>query len=437
MSVVNLLKAFFEYLPLLLAAIMCIMPIREKCRINVKILLAILLGVLTALSAVFAVMQVEFSVNPHLLLLPGTVLILGACLMMFKADIKKLWYIFWSDMALLSFAGALGYTVEAYVKGKGSAVDLPTVGLAVEWILAVVCMVFSILTLPKVKWLTEQSCLEGLWKCIWIVPVLVIITNLLMLPYDYSKASNARLFEILISELVLLLLFLLFQVMLYFIAKTVTDRAEAEKRSQLMSIQAAEYNILKKYIEDTGRLRHDFKHLARTAAELAEIGDTQSLVKLLNEHLNKVQSSHTQKLFCTHNALNAIIAYYYDEAVAQGIACDWKVSISAAVGIPDVELCSLMGNLIDNAIQGCLTLSENRRISINADTEKNGDIYIVVTNSFDGYIKKENNKYKTTKATGSGIGLDSVTATVKKYNGFVRFYNDSQCFYTDIMLKPQ
>ena len=60
---------------------------------------------------------------------------------------------------------------------------------------------------------------------------------------------------------------------------------------------------------------------------------------------------------------------------------------------------------------------------------------MVISNSFDGVINKENGKYYTTKDTGHGIGLDSIKTTVNKYNGYVKFYNDNENFYTDIMMK--
>ena len=112
-----------------------------------------------------------------------------------------------------------------------------------------------------------------------------------------------------------------------------------------------------------------------------------------------------------------------------------SIDIPANIAVADVDICSLVGNLLDNAIQGCMTIGENeRQISFKADAD-NGDIFVVMTNSFDGYTKKKNVKYSSTKEKGFGIGLESIKTTVNRYNGYVNFYNDRKNFYTDIMLK--
>ncbi len=436
MNLVSFLQACGEYAAIIPAAIMCMLPVQHKSKLNRNSVAFAMIAVLSVLSIAFGVIRTCFSLNAHLLFLPLTAVMLVMYLSLYKLDFKKLWYIFLSVMALFSFAGAANYVVEAYIKRIGNADDLSSFGLIAQWSMIAAFLLISILTRTKVRWLTEDYHLDGIWKYLWIIPTLTIIANIMMIPYNYSKASVARLAEIIISDLVLLVLFLLFQVMLYIISKTVTDKAEAQRHSQMLSIQATEYNTLKKYIESTSGLRHDFRQLSRTAVELARSGDTASLIKLLESHEATVEEAHTRKLFCRHNALNAIVNYYYDEAIKNKINCSWNLAISDHITVSDVDICSLVGNLIDNAIQGTITLNEaQRRISLSADTDENGDIYIVVTNSFNGYVNMENGKYKTTKAGGSGIGLESITATVKKHNGYVRFYHDKQNFYADVMIK--
>ena len=104
------------------------------------------------------------------------------------------------------------------------------------------------------------------------------------------------------------------------------------------------------------------------------------------------------------------------------------------MGIIVVDLCSVVGNLLNNAIQGAMDAPEGKRyITFKADVELNNDIYIVVSNSFDGVVKKENGKYFTTKSNGHGIGLESIQTTVNKYNGYVKFYNDNVVVFNQLV----
>ena len=104
--------------------------------------------------------------------------------------------------------------------------------------------------------------------------------------------------------------------------------------------------------------------------------------------------------------------------------------------ISDYELCSIVGNVLDNAVAAAEKAAEpNSEILFVADTKKNGDLYIAVSNPYSGEIKEKGGKFSSTKAGGHGIGLESIRAIVRKNNGYCNFRYDKKKFYSEIMLR--
>lgn len=437
MSIIDVLLSSADFAILIPAALMCILPVKHHCRVNVKLMLPVLMIALLVISLFCGTVRVNLGLNTNTLLFPLMIVAMIFYFMFFRQSKIKMLYIFVSVTAVLSFSGLSSYIVEAVINKNGQTSDVQTYGLLTQWTITLFFFVCFILILPKIRWLIDDYHINSIWKFIWIVPTVISLTNVCMIPNNYSNVSIGKLFEVsILAESVLILLYVLYQVMLYLIAKAITDKTLAEQQSNLMSIQAKEYDSLKKYIENTSRLRHDFLHMARTARQLAKNNDTETLIKLLESYGVSIENSHSQKIFCEHNALNAIVGHYYEEALRNNIKCEWKIAIANNIAISDTDLCSVVGNLLDNAIHGCVTVDEsNRLINFKADIEKGGDIYIVMTNSFNGIVKKKNDKYISTKSNGNGIGLESIKATVNKHNGYVKFYNDRKNFYTDIMIK--
>lgn len=424
---------FFTLIPFLL---MCFLPVMKYCIIKNKFFIPAVITITALLSVVLGVVKVVLYVRPIMLMAPFLAVFLLLYFALFDFSQIKLWYIFISAIAIMTFVFSISLLIESIFNDSSKRENVMTYGLIVEVIVEIMFFVLLMLCKSKIQVLLDDYYLNSLWKAIWLVPAFITLANMFMMPVKYSNTSIVKMEDIYVV-LVLCFLYLLFQVLLYYVAKITKDKSLAEQRSQISKSQVEQYKNLKKYIEDTSRLRHDFLHTARTAVALAQNNDIDTLVKFLEDYGVSVENSHVRQIFCEHDALNAIIAYYYDIARKHDIKCIWQVAIPNDINISDVELCSIVGNLLNNAIQGALTAPEDKRyISFKADLELNNDIYIVASNSFDGVVKKDNGKYSTTKSYGHGIGLESIETTVAKNNGYVKFYNDNDNFYTDIMMHP-
>ncbi len=101
----------------------------------------------------------------------------------------------------------------------------------------------------------------------------------------------------------------------------------------------------------------------------------------------------------------------------------------------ELDIASLLGNLIENAIQGCQNVPQEKRyFYLTSEIPHPGQLYIVSTNSFNGVVYQTGTKYESTKPKGHGIGLSSIEATTEKYGGHITITHDQKEFDVDILL---
>lgn len=102
--------------------------------------------------------------------------------------------------------------------------------------------------------------------------------------------------------------------------------------------------------------------------------------------------------YCANVALNALFGYYYEMAVSAGIDTDWHIELPKPLPATELDMVSLFGNLMENAIDGCRTVQSGRRyFCLTAQIRHGSRLYIVSTNNFDGKVRKGKHGYHSTK----------------------------------------
>ena len=433
MDISKLLLCFADYLIDLPAAFLCILPVLEHSRIGKKQLFVIVPSV-TILTAVPMALIVNFTgIDPNIPLVCLLIPFFAVYMMLFDVKISKLIYIFITAIAVFSFGGLATHFVNAMTDQQSDTI----ISVAVKWIISLLFLTAGIVFLKKLRWLFDNENIDSIWRFVWIVPLIIAAANIMMIPADYSNVHVGRIFELYVwAELLLVTFYIIFFVMQYNIARAITNKTKAEQELQILGFQAAHYENLKKYMDRTSKLRHDFVYMAKTAQKLAAEGEIKELQKLLNDYGAGIDANTAPSHYCDHPALNAITAYYASEARAAGIRFTAKLNISQNVVISDYELCSAVGNILDNALAAAREVKDvTAKILFAADTKANGDLYIVISNPYSGAIRKKNNRFTSTKKGGHGIGLESVKAIVSKNNGYCNFRFDSKSFYSEIMLR--
>lgn len=133
-------------------------------------------------------------------------------------------------------------------------------------------------------------------------------------------------------------------------------------------------------------------------------------------------------------SLDALISYKYEEAKRQGICINTEVAIAKNTRWNDVDLCTITGNLLDNAIRAAKDI-ENASIEFVMRQHEN-KMVIKVKNPYRGVLKRREDVFETTKQNKSrhGIGLEHIKKIVEQYHGVIDFDTQNGEFVVRLIL---
>lgn len=182
--------------------------------------------------------------------------------------------------------------------------------------------------------------------------------------------------------------------------------------------------------------RHDYANQLQTMKIILESGEYEKLGRYMDElgaNLHEVDTVIKTGNIMVDAILNSKILL----AKNSGINVNVKAKMpQEQCGVPDVELCSVIGNLIGNAIEAAMTVSDEsaRFIRIYIGTVKK-NLYISVTNSYSGELKKVGDNYYSTKKDkeNHGFGLVRIDYIAGKYKGFVNRKSETGVFATEVV----
>lgn len=179
--------------------------------------------------------------------------------------------------------------------------------------------------------------------------------------------------------------------------------------------------------------RHDYHNHIQTMLALVDKPEQlRSYLLALNEDLTTVDT-----VIKTGNVmLDAVLNSKLSLIKAKDITVNAKAVVPADLSVSDVDVCVIIGNLLDNAMEACEKQKEasQRFIRVFIGVLKK-QLYISVMNSTGGEVKKEGKLYLSTKNSGNhGFGLMRVDKIAEKNGGYVNRQNEPGVFATEIML---
>jgi len=182
--------------------------------------------------------------------------------------------------------------------------------------------------------------------------------------------------------------------------------------------------------------RHDYhNHLQamHTYAEMGQYEELSAYLEKLDESLYEVD-----RIVKTGNLMvDAILNSKLSLAREQKIKTEVSVRVPQEMKLADMDLCILIGNLLDNAIEASVAAvrEEDRFLHIYMDILQS-QLYLCITNGMEGSARKKGGRYVSRKRKGEmyGFGLLRVDNIVKKYDGFLNRQSAEGVFSTEVML---
>lgn len=156
------------------------------------------------------------------------------------------------------------------------------------------------------------------------------------------------------------------------------------------------------------------------------------------EYLDKLEEDLTtvDTVLKTGNLMvDAILNSKLTMIMERKISVDATAIVPQDISISGIDLSVLIGNILDNAMEACMQIPEekDRFIRIYIDIVKK-QLYISVTNSMEGTARKAGNLFLSNKQGNHGFGLLRIDSIVAKYNGFINRQTENGVFATEVML---
>lgn len=182
--------------------------------------------------------------------------------------------------------------------------------------------------------------------------------------------------------------------------------------------------------------RHDYRNHIQLMKVLAANGDLDALRAYLDELETDLATVDT--VVKTGNAMaDAILNSKISLARSKQIDVHVDAHVPVRLSMSELDLCCILGNLFDNAIEASLALPEPQRMIRVYMDMKNTQLYISFTNFTAGKkLPKSAGRFKTTKGDGHGFGLVRIDTIVDRLGGYLSRNSEDGAFTTEILL-PQ
>lgn len=209
------------------------------------------------------------------------------------------------------------------------------------------------------------------------------------------------------------------------------EKKNIEYQNRLLERQVQEVQNI--YMTMRG-WRHDYHNHLQSMKAYVKMGQYEKLdeyLALLEQDLDQVN----QLIESGNVNLDAILNSKISLALKNGIEVDYKATCPEELTVSDIDLCALIGNLIDNAVEACEKLPEGERrfIRLYIGVLKK-QLYISITNATNEVVRKMDSEYITNKRGNHGHGLKRINLVVEKYEGYINRQNEPGVFVTEIML---
>ncbi len=418
------------------ATILCFAPTQNRLRFGTAKTILNITFLMFFIIILFSYLELKFEIGRFALLPLLFILTFPSYHLNLKIPLCKSLSVYSLVGAFMSFLTNFACGFDAVIHPDSNLMNFSVDAALFQ---AVITSVFALLAFfPLRRYgsvLVDNFDVRRAWYVTLPVSWILLTYNIMIAPRKYESVHINKVFLFYWVSLALLtILLILLCIIFYFIISGMMEASEARERNRILEMQESAYLTQQRYMEETAKARHDFKHTIGTLDRLVSEGNLPALREFLDEYM-ALQPQNENIHLCDNTAVNALINYYIHMAKTDGTPIDGEVDLPQELPISDPDLCNILGNILENAVLACRTVKkENRFIDLVVRCENASMLYIVATNSFNGHVAMKDGNYISTKESGTGLGLKSIRETAEKYGGSARFTHERDEFHIDVAL---
>lgn len=195
--------------------------------------------------------------------------------------------------------------------------------------------------------------------------------------------------------------------------RVLADHQQLARTAQLTEMRELYYQGLRREQDQVRTLRHDLRnHLTALQGLLAQ-GQTAQAAGYLEQIAGSPWAQGSQQ-FCENETANVVLSSKAEAARRLGLQAEFQAALPRDLPIADPDLCALLGNAIDNAMEAAQKAA-NKKVRLRCRTDK-GLFMLQVENALTGDERPDLSTTKKDKAA-HGFGLAGMREIAARYGG--------------------
>ena len=309
-----------------------------------------------------------------------------------------------------------------------------------------IIILINIFLIPIIKWFNSKIKIYD--KIIFIIsivfffvyPLIIILLEM----YDFIEKNIYKDKIFIFDVIFMLILFLFLCIALFLICKLFLQKVQNDYQIKMQQELIKYTTLLEKNYEKLRFFKHDYANILLTLEVFIRENDMENLKKYyfsLAKNFNNFTKSIPKQInnlhFIKDKPLKSIIFDKLNNANSKNIVTSLVAKEDIEIDSHLLDLCRIVGILLDNAIEASSSCTENKFISIDFIKEDES-LSILIKNSYKGNLNT-NNLYKngyTTKGKGHGQGLKEVRYIVNQHKNWdFNIYVDKKQVVVKLSLK--
>ncbi len=352
---------------------------------------------------------------------------------------KIKWYVLYPIISLLSVALRFGILFIVAIMLR-----IPEISISLQnrhYIILELLLIFLLFPF----WLYERH-MRGVWKEIemykrqYVILYVVFFITIVLLNYVRMLGIRGHMSVFEKNIWGLWIIFFCVYLMIISILNGVIGYQSVEYQEKLKDYQeflALQEKQMKDIIlsdEKMRKFRHDFSAHYLVMQSLCDEEKLQELKSYLNTIQSDLKWKHPNS-FTGVTSVDAIIAHYLERAKEYGIEVYYKVSLPENIELELVDFCTVLYNLLQNAVEACENCVTKKKIILEVYPLQQA-IYLVVQNTVATPFVVSNNELETHKLDkkNHGLGSRSVKDVAAKYYGSVIYRCEENLFISEVIL---
>lgn len=204
---------------------------------------------------------------------------------------------------------------------------------------------------------------------------------------------------------------------------SVKGREKERMLNMRNDLMESNYSTLQKTYAENQMLYHDYKNHMLSVRQLIKEYRREDALEYIDAYIS-LTAKVNRRINSGSKILDIIVNSKLGEAKAKNIDFTCDVGYVGDTGITDIDMCALVANLLDNAIEACERI-EGERVWIRLKAVRRNDMLLIkLSNSIavSDALKKDFFQSRKDKHKIHGWGMKSVEKVLKKYDGSKEHY---------------